>query len=280
MRSWIASLVFCGNSSGKLGFLCLALAQLWQLLLRTGLLLGKVSCAQQPGAGLVSAGARDCWRWESCREFRHSSGCARLFGDVRSPPGLVASEAFSNLFFHYLFIIPVYEMLVSESSKTEKQSVVSSNERRAKEGVDSLCAEHLCVLVHWGELCVSLERDWDVLGRREAAQAAQCLLLLSAECLYLWSSQHSCALTRDFVRGIWPCRQRMSLLYFTKSERWYLCTGLGNDKVDAPAGKAHLCLDYLSQLKEGKVAFNSPQTGLQHGLTPSLSKKVLRMYLI
>lgn len=55
---------------------------------------------------------------------------------------------FQNLFFHYIFImIPVYEMLVSESSKTEKQSVVSSNEKRAKEGVDTLCAEHLCVLM-------------------------------------------------------------------------------------------------------------------------------------
>lgn len=186
MRSWIASLVFCGNSSGKLGFLCLALAQLWQLLLRTGLLLGKVSCAQQPGAGLVSAGARDCWRWESCREFRHNSGCARLFGDVRSPPGLVASEAFSNLFFHYLFIILVYEMLVSESSKTEKQSVVSSNERRAKEGVDSLCAEHLCVLVldhSIGESFVWALRETEMCwgeGRLHRQLSVCCSYLLSA----------------------------------------------------------------------------------------------------
>lgn len=36
--------------------------------------------------------------------------------------------------------------------------------------------------------------------------------------------------------------------------------------MDAPVGKAHLCLDHLSQLKEGKVAFNSPKPGLQHGL--------------
>lgn len=69
MRSWIASLVFCGNSSGKLGFLCMALARLWQLLLKIGLLLGKISCSGQPGAGLISIGASDWWRWESCREL-------------------------------------------------------------------------------------------------------------------------------------------------------------------------------------------------------------------
>lgn len=69
MRSWIASLVFCGNSSGKLGFLCMALARLWQLLLKIGLLLGKISCAEQLGAGLVSIAASDWWTWESCREL-------------------------------------------------------------------------------------------------------------------------------------------------------------------------------------------------------------------
>lgn len=112
-----------------------------------------------------------------------------------------------------------------------------------------------------------------LLGRREGAQAAERLVLLSCECSYLWSSQHSCALTRAFLRGIWPCRLRMSLLYFTKSERWYLCTGLGNDKVDVPAGKAHLCLDCLSQPKEGKVAFNSPKPGLQHGLNSIIAQE-------
>lgn len=69
MRSWIASLVFCGNSSGKLSFLCMALARLWQLLLKIGLLLGKISCLKQPEAGLISIGASDWWRWESCREL-------------------------------------------------------------------------------------------------------------------------------------------------------------------------------------------------------------------
>jgi len=72
--------VFCGNSSGKLGFLCTALARLWQLLLKIGLLLGNISCAEQPGAGLVSIGATDWWRWESCREL-HSC-------DRASPSGV------------------------------------------------------------------------------------------------------------------------------------------------------------------------------------------------
>lgn len=81
MRSWIASLVFCGNSSGKLGFLCMALARLWQLLFKIGLLLGKISCAEQPGARLVSIGASDWWRWESCREL-HSYERASPFGGL------------------------------------------------------------------------------------------------------------------------------------------------------------------------------------------------------
>lgn len=95
---------------------------------------------------------------------------------------------------------------------------------------------------------------------------------LSVWCSYLVSAYiceaHSILLLlqEPFFVGSGPADRECPSSVFTKSERWYLCTGLGNDKVDVPVGKAHLCLDYLSQLKEGKAAFNSPKPGLQHGL--------------
>lgn len=61
--------MFCGNSSGKLGFLCV----FWQPLLGAGLPLGKVSWAE-PGAGLLSMGAG------TAGDGRAACGCARVSG--------------------------------------------------------------------------------------------------------------------------------------------------------------------------------------------------------
>lgn len=92
-----------------------------------------------------------------------------------------------------------------------------------------------------------------------------CSYLLSA---FICEAQSILALLQTaFFCVIWSCRLRMSLHYFIKSESWYLCTGQGNDKVKASAGKALLWLDdLLSQLKEGKPAFSSPKPALQHML--------------
>lgn len=139
MRSWIASLVFCGNSSGKLVFLCMALAWLWQLLLKIGLLLGKISCLKQPGAGLISIGASDWWRWESCWELYSCKRASPTGG--HQGPGLEASKAFlefvlsndSRLWNVYSRVIP------ENSSKTgEKKSVLTSNEGWTKQWVLTL----------------------------------------------------------------------------------------------------------------------------------------------
>lgn len=131
MRSWIASLVFCGNSSGKLGFLCMALARLWQLLLKIGLLLGKISCVEQPGAGLVSIGASDWWRWENCSCKRASP-----FGDAGALLGLMVSKAFLGFILsHGLWLWNVYSRFIAENPNkcnAERKSVFQSKEQRNK----------------------------------------------------------------------------------------------------------------------------------------------------
>lgn len=80
----------------------MALARLWQLLFKIGLLLGKISCAEQPGARLVSIGASDWWRWESCRElhsYERASPFGGLWGGGGGAPGLMVSKAFFRISF-------------------------------------------------------------------------------------------------------------------------------------------------------------------------------------
>lgn len=69
----------------------MALAWLWQLLLKIGLLLGKISCLKQPGAGLISIGASDWWRWESCWELYSCKRASPTGGHQGAWPGSVQS---------------------------------------------------------------------------------------------------------------------------------------------------------------------------------------------
>lgn len=106
---------------------------------------------------------------------------------------------------------------------------------------------------------------------------------LSSWCFYLWGTYICEArsllalLQRAFLCGIWPCRVRMTLRYLTKSESWYLCAGLGNDKAGASARKTCLWLDdLLSQLKDGKVPLTAPSQDFSTCLIPSLFKKAFK----
>lgn len=211
MRSWIASLVFCGNSSGKLSFLCMALARLWQLLLKIGLLLGKISCLKQPEAGLISIGASDWWRWESCRNFTAANVPAPL-GDIGGP-GLKASKAFLEFVLsNDLHLWNGYSRVIPEnSSKTgNKKSVLISKEGWTKQWVDSLWADTVENSITWWAPWMYVQREEEVGCAGERRKLLRQLSTPYLSSAYIFES---CCVFALFQRAslcwIWPHRLRV-----------------------------------------------------------------------
>lgn len=216
MRSWIASLVFCGNSSGKLGFLCMALA----VTAENRAAVGKsfLCRAARSWAGFNRS---QCVVEMGEQQGIQSCGCASALGISGRPGGI---RGIFRIYFAtwFVFIKCLCQIGSRELWVRQKGNLwypVLREEQRKEwipwvqhTFVASLFSPPWCwTIVFVAALNEPWEREMCLLGRREGAQAVECLLLSSCECLYLWSSQHSCAVTRAFLSGIWLCRLRMSL---------------------------------------------------------------------